>query len=162
VVTIRRAGGRDGYRLAGTLPRTIVIARRVPTAIVCLIAVAAIAPSWAAAVDHAFAVWIDSPTVKLGETAVIVAIISARDGFRITESYRHRIVNLSATDAGVDIGRKVVRGSVRDGSIIFRVEVVPKTAGAHMLVGVFRFSVNNGQQLDIKAAPFEATVIATE
>jgi len=30
------------------------------------------------------------------------------------------------------------------------------------VVGVFRFSVNNGQQLDIKAAPFEATVTATE
>jgi len=139
-----------------------VIARRVATSIVCLIAVAAIAPGWAADDDHAFAVRIDSPTVKLGEKAVIVATISPRGGFRITESYRHRVVNLSAIDAGVDIGRKVVRGSVRDGSVIFRVEVVPKTAGAHIVVGVFRFSVNNGQQLDIKAAPFEATVTATE
>jgi len=139
-----------------------VIARRVATSIVCLIAVAAIAPGWAADDDHAFAVRIDSPTVKLGEKAVIVATISPRGGFRITESYRHRVVNLSAIDAGVDIGRKVVRGSVTDGSVIFRVEVVPKTAGAHIVVGVFRFSVNNGQQLDIKAAPFEATVIATE
>jgi len=129
---------------------------------VCLIAVAAIAPGWAADDDHAFAVRIDSPTVKLGEKAVIVATISPRGGFRITESYRHRVVNLSAIDAGVEIGGKVVRGSVRDGSVIFRVEVVPKTAGAHIVVGVFRFSVNNGQQLDIKAAPFEATVIATE
>ena len=139
-----------------------MIARRVATSIVCLIAVAAIAPGWAADDDHAFAVRIDSPTVKLGEKAVIVATISPRGGFRITESYRHRIVNLSAIDAGVDIGRKVVRGSVTDGSVIFRVEVVPKTAGAHIVVGVFRFSVNNGQQLDIKAAPFEATVTATE
>ncbi|PYN96203.1 MAG: hypothetical protein DMD89_18125 [Candidatus Rokuibacteriota bacterium] len=139
-----------------------MIARRVATSIVCLIAVAAIAPGWAADDDHAFAVRIDSPTVKLGEKAVIVATISPRGGFRITESYRHRVVNLSAIDAGVDIGRKVVRGSVTDGSVIFRVEVVPKTAGAHIVVGVFRFSVNNGQQLDIKAAPFEATVTATE
>ena len=38
----------------------------------------------------------------------------------------------------------------------------PKTIGAHMVVGVFRFSINNGQQLDIKAAPFEATVTVTE
>ena len=139
-----------------------MIAHRVATSIVCLIAVAAIAPGWAADDDHAFAVRIDSPTVKLGEKAVIVATISPRGGFRITESYRHRVVNLSAIDAGVDIGRKVVRGSVTDGSVIFRVEVVPKTAGAHIVVGVFRFSVNNGQQLDIKAAPFEATVTATE
>jgi len=31
-----------------------------------------------------------------------------------------------------------------------------------MVIGIFRFSVNNGQQLDIRAAPFEATVTATE
>ena len=105
---------------------------------------------------------IDSPTVKLGAKAVIVATISATEGFRITESYRHRIVNLSATDDGVEIGRKVVRGAVRDGAVVFRVEVVPRTAGAHLVVGVFRFSITNGERLDIKAAPFEATVTATD
>lgn len=149
-----------------------MIVRRVATPVVCVIAVAAaaaaaavaatVAPSPAADADSAFAVSIDNPTVKLGEKAVIVATISARDGFRITESYRHRIVDLSATDDGVEVGRRVVRGSVTDGRVIFRVDVVPKTAGAHMVVGVFRFSIHNGQQLDIKAAPFEATVTATE
>ena len=109
-----------------------------------------------------FAVKVDSPTVKLGAPALIVATISPAEGYRITEAYRHRIVNLAATDGAVDIGRKVVRGAVKDGAVVFRVEVVPKTAGPHLVVGVFRFSITNGERLDIKAAPFEATVTATD
>jgi hypothetical protein len=131
-----------------------------------LIAVAAagIITAAAARADsvQTFAVSIDSPTVKLGSRAVIVATISAREGYRITESYRHRIVDLAATDDGVDVGRKVVRGAVTDGNVVFRVEVVPKTVGAHLVIGVFRFSINNGERLDIRAAPFEATVTATD
>jgi hypothetical protein len=109
-----------------------------------------------------FAVNVDNPTVKLGARALIVATISPAQGYRITDAYRHRIVNLAATDAGVEIGRKVVRGSVKDGAVVFRVDVVPKTAGPHLVVGVFRFSITNGERLDIKAAPFEATVTATD
>ena len=109
-----------------------------------------------------FAVKIDNPTVKRGVPAMIVATISAAEGYRITDAYRHRIVNLSATDDGVEIARKVVRGSVKDGVVVFRVEVTPKTAGPHLVTGVFRFSITNGERLDIKAAPFEATVTATD
>src|SRR5256885_16246977 len=124
-------------------------------AILVAVAVAGATAGAATRADYAgdaFAVSIDNPTVKLGGRAVIVATISPRDGFRITESYRHRIVNLSATDDGVEIGRKVVRGSVRDGAVVFRVEVVPRTAGAHLVVGVFRFSINNRERLDIQDA----------
>jgi hypothetical protein len=71
-------------------------------------------------------------------------------------------VNLAATDDGVEIGRRVVRGVVRDGAVVFHVEVVPRTVGAHLVIGVFRFSITNGERLDIKAAPFEATVTATD
>ncbi|HEX3177795.1 MAG TPA: hypothetical protein VHZ49_14035 [Methylomirabilota bacterium] len=126
------------------------------------VAVVLLTTTGAAPVETPFALRIDNPTVKLGERALIVATISPADGYRITESYRHRIVNLAATDDGVVVERRVVRGTVQDGRVVFRVDVVPKAAGPHLVVGVFRFSVNNGQQLDIKAAPFEATVTATE
>jgi len=122
----------------------------------------AVAPTRADYVASEFAVSIENPTVKRGSTAVIVATIAPREGFRITGSYRHRIVNLSSADGGVELARKVVRGSVTDGTVVFRVEAVPKTTGPHLIVGVFRFSVNNGERLDIKAAPFESTVIATD
>jgi hypothetical protein len=55
-----------------------------------------------------------------------------------------------------------VRGSLKDGVVVFRVEVTPKTPGPHLVTGVFRFSITNGERLDIKAAPFEATVTATD
>ena len=141
-----------------------------PAAIVCLLALGAFvagagpgrlaAPAAAAEADAGIVLSVDHPTVKIGEKAVIVATVVAREGYRITESYRHRIVDLTATDGGVDVERKVVRGSVADGRVLFRVDVVPKTAGDHLIVGVLRFSVISGQQLDIKAAPFEATVTA--
>jgi hypothetical protein len=143
------------------------LARRITLAIVGIVAVtAAVAPAvTATGADYAgdaFSVSIDNPTVKVGAKALIVATILPRDGFRITPSYRHRIVNLSATDDGAQVAAKVVRGSVTDGTVVFRVEVVPKTTGPHQIIGVFRFSVNNGERLDIKAAPFEATVTATD
>jgi hypothetical protein len=126
-----------------------------------LVAVASLAER-AAHADDPFSVTIDNPSGKIGAQTVIVATIAANDGFRVTESYRHRISNLAAADDGIEVVRKVVRGSVVDGRVIFRVEVVPKTMGPHRVVGVFRFSINNGQQLDIKAVPFEATVTAVQ
>ncbi len=120
------------------------------------------APSRAADVDSAFVVTIDSPSVKLGERAVIVATITTRDGFKITDSYRHKIRKLSAIDDGLRLGSKIVNGSVRDGKVVFLIDVVPTKLGTHSVVGFFRFSLHNGQQLDIKSAPFEATVTATE
>jgi urease gamma subunit len=69
---------------------------------------------------------------------------------------------IQTADGDVELARKVVRGSVMDGTVVFHVEAIPKTAGPHLVVGVFRFSVNNGERLDIKAAPFESTVTATD
>ena len=145
----------------------LTIVRPLNTTIAAVIALAlAVATAGAATRgDYSggtFAVSVDSPTVKLGARALIVATISPAEGYRITDAYRHRIINLSATDDGVEIERKVVRGSMKDGAVVFRVEVLPKTVGPHLVVGVFRFSITNGERLDIKAAPFEATVTATD
>jgi hypothetical protein len=144
-------------RIVGTVARSLVFA-------VLVVAGAAAVPVPSPAVDDdgAFVVTIDSPSVKLGERAMIVATIAAREGFRITESYRHRIWKLSATDDGVRLARKVVNGSMQEGKVVFLVDVVPTKVGTHSVVGFFRFSLHNGQQLDITSAPFEATVTATE
>src|SRR5262245_60250808 len=143
-----------------------MMTRRFVPVLVGLVAVAALVsrpvPSGAADAEATFAVTVDNPTVKVGQPAVIVVTITARNGYRITESYRHRIVNLAAIDDGVEVARKIVRGSVEDGRVALRIDVQPKSAGAHIVAGIFRFSINSGTQLDIKAAPFEATVTVTE
>src|SRR5436309_13980214 len=100
----------------------LIIARRISTMVAALMAVAVAGATAGAAARAAysggtFAVSIDSPTVKLGPKAVTAATISATEGFRITESYRHRIVNLSAPDDGVEIGRKVGSGPATHGGV---------------------------------------------
>ena len=141
------------------------ISRRTGTIVGAFATLAVVCATAAMGGDYAgdtFAVRIDSPTVKVGTRAEIVARISPLNGFRIADAYRHRLVRLSATDDGVQLERKVVRGSMSDGTVVFRIDVVPKTPGPHLVTGVFRFSVTNGERLDIKAAPFEATVTATD
>ena len=118
---------------------------------------------WAAGAnaEPSFVISVHDASVRVGETAVIVAKIAMGEGFMITDSYRHRIVKLSGSN-GVELEREVVPGAVQNGSIVFAVRVTPKSAGAHTVHGVFRFSYHHGSELDIRAAPFEAKVTATE
>ena len=111
--------------------------------------------------QSSFVISVQNASTRVGEKAVILARISMGEGFRITDSYRHRIINLSGSD-GVELERAVVPGSVRDGSIVFTVRVTPKSVGTHTVHGVFRFSYHAAGELDIRAAPFEAVVTATE
>jgi hypothetical protein len=111
--------------------------------------------------DDRFLVRIDNVSAKVGEKAIVVATITTRGPFKITESYRHRIIRLAASE-GLELGGQLVRGSVQDGRVVFLVGVTPKKAGTHTVTGLFRFSVHNGQRVDITSAPFEGTVTATE
>jgi hypothetical protein len=119
--------------------------------------------TWAVSADagSSFVISVQNASARVGEKAVIVATISMGEGFTITDSYRHRIIKLSASN-GVELEREVVSGSVQNGTIVFTVRATPKSAGTHTVHGVFRFSYHNGGELDIRAAPFEATVTATE
>ena len=135
-----------------------MVTRRVSRLAVAIVAVTGVV---CADAQSSFVISVQNASARVGEKAVIVAKISMGDGFRLTDSYRHRIIKLAASD-GVEFEREVVRGSVQDGSIVFTVGVTPKSAGTHTVHGVFRFSYHNGGELDIRAAPFEATVTATE
>jgi hypothetical protein len=104
---------------------------------------------------------IQDAVARVGEKAAIVARITVGDGLEITDSYRHRIMKLSAPD-GVELERTVVRGAIEDGSLVFTVGVIPRRPGIHTVRGLFRFSYHYGSELDIRAARFEGTVTATE
>ena len=135
-----------------------MVTRRVSRLAVAVVALTGVV---CADAQSSFVISVQNASARVGEKAVIVAKISMGDGFRLTDSYRHRIIRLAAPD-GVEFERETVRGSVQDGSIVFTVGVTPKSAGTHTVHGVFRFSYHNGGELDIRAAPFEATVTATE
>ena len=135
-----------------------MVTRRVSRLAVAVVALTGVV---CADAQSSFVISVQNASARVGEKAVIVATISMGDGFRLTDSYRHRIIKLAASD-GVEFEGETVRGSVQDGSIVFTVGVTPKSAGTHTVHGVFRFSYHNDGELDIRAAPFEATVTATE
>jgi hypothetical protein len=122
--------------------------------------------SIAAEVQDAVIVNVEDASAKVGEKATIVAKITAREGYRIAEDYRNRITTLSALDDGVEFENKVVRGSMQDGDLVFKIRVTPKTPGAHAINGVLRFgfinSLDGDYHLDIKWMPLVATVTGTE
>lgn len=133
-------------KLAGP---ALAVALGVLTAVVC------------ADAQPSFVISVQNASARVGEKAIIVARISMADGFRVTDSYRHRIMRLQGSD-GVALERGIVPGAVQDGSIVFAVPVTPKSAGTHTVHGVFRFSYHGTGEIDIRVAPFEATVTATD
>jgi hypothetical protein len=104
---------------------------------------------------------IQNASARVGEKAVIVATITIGEGFKATDGYRHRIGGLAASD-GVELEGRLVRGSIRDGRIVFLVEVTPRRPGTHAVSGLIRYSYHDGREIDIRAARFEATVTGTE
>src|SRR5262249_30367934 len=105
---------------------------------------------------------VQNASARVGERAVIVATITIGRGFKITDSYGHRLSGLAADTGGVALDQRMVRGSIRNDTIVFTVPVTPTRAGIHTITGIFRFSYHDGGELDIRAARFEATVTATD
>src|SRR5438874_12581930 len=83
----------------------LVVALVVLTAVVC------------ADAQSSFVISVQNASARVGEKAVIVARISMADGFKVTDSYRHRIIKLTGSD-GVELERETIPGAVRDDRIV--------------------------------------------
>ena len=120
----------------------------------------------AAETQDAVVVSVEDVSAKVGETVTIIAKITAREGYRLAEDYRNRVSTLSAADNEVEFENKVARGSMQDGSLVFKIRVTPKTPGTHTINGVLRFgfvnSLDGDYHLDIKWVPLIATVTGTQ
>lgn len=103
---------------------------------------------------------------KVGDPTVVIARIEAMPGFAIAGNYRNKVGDFSAEDQAVAFPNKMVRATVQDGVLVFKVAVIPKKAGPHPINGVFRIAFvgeHDGKtQLDIKSAPLIATVTGKE
>ncbi len=123
-------------------------------------------PAIAADTEDAVVVSVEDVSAKVGDKVTIIAKITAREGYRLAEDYRNRVSALSAADNEVEFENKMVRGSMQDGSLVFKIRVTPKTPGAHAVNGVLRFgfvnSLDGDYHLDIKWVPLIATVTGTE
>lgn len=120
----------------------------------------------AADTDDAVTITVENASAKVGEKAVITAVITPRAGFTIAGAYRNRLSSLSSSDNGVKFDAEFVRATLRDGSLVFKLSSTPLSAGPHPINGVFRFAFvsesGGDSRLDIKSAPLVATVSGTE
>lgn len=144
--------------------RRSAIRSTIGLAVLCLVLLSGLAV--AAETEDAVIVSVEDASAKVGDKATIVAKITAREGYRLAEDYRNRVSSLSAVDGGVEFESKVVRGSMQDGSLVFKIRVTPKALGTHAINGVLRFgfvnSLDGDYHLDIKWAPLVATVTGTQ
>ncbi len=78
----------------------------------------------------------------VGKPTELVARLTIEKGYRFIEPppRGNRVIELSAADQQVEFARRVFRGKTEDGSVTFRLEVTPKSAGPHPINGVFRVS----------------------
>ncbi|HEX9647579.1 MAG TPA: hypothetical protein VGB88_08780 [Alphaproteobacteria bacterium] len=147
---------------SGTVGGFVRRGRRV--ALAALAAVAAGLAGTTAAAAQAFedpvAITVENATAKVGETTAVRATLTPREGFGLTDVYRHRIIKLS-TDGGVAFEDEVVAGKMDDGKVVFSVAVTPTYPGTHVINGVFRYSVYQEGHLEMKSAPLIATVTGT-
>ena len=114
----------------------------------------------AQAFEDPVVITVENATARVGETTAVRATLTPREGFGLTDVYRHRIIKLS-TDGGVAFEDEVVAGKVDDGKVVFSVAVRPTYPGTHVINGVFRYSVFQEGHLEMKSAPLIATVTGT-
>ena len=107
--------------------------RRTPAIALALMASVGLAASGEVPVALAdervpYTIDVESASAKVGEPTAVIATITPPEGYRITRSYRNRVIELSSYDDGVEFEDEVVLGSIRDGgSVVFDMGVTPTT-----------------------------------
>jgi hypothetical protein len=111
-----------------------------------------------------FTLEVENATAKVGEPTAVRATITLPEGVKLTSTYRHRLIDLSAfEDRGVEFEDEVVIGTLEpDGKLVFEVGVTPTEPGAHPINGLMRVSFINGDRSESKSIPLIATVTGTE
>ena len=111
-----------------------------------------------------FALEVENATAKVGEPTAVRATIVPPEGMKLTNVYRHRVIDLSVfEDRGVEFDDEVVIGTVEDdGRLVFEIGVTPTEPGAHPINGLMRVSFINGNKSESKTIPLIATVTGTE
>ena len=115
----------------------------------CAFALAAALATWffeQARADEspAYVVEVTDVSSKVGEPAVLHATLRIRDGYRVLQGYNNRVIELSSFDDGVAFERRVVRGTIQEGSLDFAIGVRATKPGKHPINGYFRVGYIHG------------------
>ena len=117
---------------------------------------------FAADVKDAVVIDVQSASGKVGQPTAIEIRITPQNNFKISKAYRNRVFELSALDDSVEFDGRVIRGSIKDGELLFSVGVTPKTPGDHAINGIIRFGFLADGRVDFKSIPLITTVTGTE
>jgi hypothetical protein len=100
---------------------------------------------------------------KVGQKTALVARLTLPDGYKVLDTYRNRVSQLSSYDDGVTFEQPVVIGVFKNNALEFVVGVTPTKPGPHPINGVFRVGYyNDDGRMDMVSLPLIATVTGTE
>jgi hypothetical protein len=106
-----------------------------------------------------YTVEVQNASAKVGEQTMVIATVKPPEGFKITKSYRSRVIDLSALDdKGVEFEDGPVLGRLENGGAVFEVPVTPTEAGEHPINGVIRISFYTHGRSESKSVPLMAIV----
>jgi hypothetical protein len=110
-----------------------------------------------------YTVEVHDVTAKVGEHAVMLVALRPWQGYRILEGYNNRVGQLSSFDDGVAFERKTVRGTIRNGTLVFAIDVQPTKPGKHPINGVFRVGYIEGEDaMSMISVPLIASVVGSD
>jgi hypothetical protein len=94
----------------------------------------------------AYDVQVSDVTAKVGDPAVMRAILKVRDGYRILKHYNNRVIELSSLDDGVAFESRMVPATLDEDTLVFEVPLYATKAGKHPVNGVFRVGFIRGTE----------------
>jgi hypothetical protein len=111
----------------------------------------------------AYAIEVSDVAAKVGEHAVMHATLRVRDGYRILQSYKNRVIKLSAQDDGVAFDQEVVTATIEEGALAFAVGLRVTKPGKHPINGLFRVGYMHGtDEIAMASLRLIASVTGTE
>ena len=111
----------------------------------------------------AYAIEVSGVTAKVSEHAVMHATLRVRDGYRILQSYKNRVIKLSAEDDGVAFDQEVVPATIEEEALLFAVGLRVTKAGKHRINGLFRVGYIHGtDEIAMVSLRLIASVTGTE
>jgi hypothetical protein len=125
----------------------------------------AFAPDRAGSAEEpaAYAIEVNDVTAKVGEHAVMHAKLRVRDGYRVLESYRNRLIKLSVEDEGVAFDQEVVTATAEEGALLFAVGLRATKPGKHPINGLFRVGyIRGASEMAMVSLRLIANVTGTE
>nr|WP_294523931.1 hypothetical protein [uncultured Rhodopila sp.] len=144
--------------------RTIILPRRRALALAATgLTALAVGQASAAEESAAYVVDVSDVAVKVGEPAVMLATVRARDGYRILTAYNNRVIRLSSYDDGVVFENDMVPAKVEDRALIFPVALRAVKPGTHPINGLLRVGyIHGSDEMAMVSMRLIANVTATE